>query len=74
MLHTRDRVQLSPDTLLLAAADRLFAEFDELPAYDVFAAFSATRTALRERGVESPTAQQIEHGVRTRLCELQHAR
>jgi hypothetical protein len=55
---------------LLAMADRLFHDFEELPVRTVFQAIGAARTELRERngGIASP--EDIEALARRRLIDL----
>ncbi|HVN13619.1 MAG TPA: hypothetical protein VMT69_16110 [Kineosporiaceae bacterium] len=60
--HTR-----TTEARLLAMADRLFTEYQELPVRTVFQAIGAARMELRERsgGVASP--EDIEALARRRL-------
>lgn len=69
-LFSRDRACRSQESQLLDAADRLFAEFDDLPTLLVFQTISSTRRALRSLGVSDPTPQQIESGAREHLRKL----
>jgi hypothetical protein len=55
---------------LLAMADRLFHEFEELPVRTVFQAIGAARTDLRERATGIATPEDIEMLARSRLRAL----
>lgn len=56
------------DVRMLAAADRLFTDFDHLAAKAVFTAIAAARTTLRqERGSVVPDPNQVERLARERL-------
>jgi hypothetical protein len=61
------------DARLLAMADRLFSEFEELPVRTVFQAIGAARMELRERQEGVPTAEDIEALARPRLEAASHA-
>jgi hypothetical protein len=52
---------------LLAMADRLFSDYEELPVRTVFQAIGAARTELRELNAGAPTAEDIETLARRRL-------
>jgi hypothetical protein len=52
---------------LLAMADRLFHDFEELPVRTVFQAIGAARTELREREGGVVTPEDIELLARRRL-------
>jgi hypothetical protein len=55
---------------LLAMADRLFHDFEELPVRTVFQAIGAARTELRERTTGVATPEDIEMLARRRLRAL----
>ena len=55
------------DAKLLAMADRLFTDFEELPVGTVFQAIGAARKELREASGRAPTADAIEMLARRRL-------
>ena len=55
---------------LLAMADRLFHDFEELPVRTVFQAIGAARTELRERTTGIATPEDIEMLARSRLRTL----
>lgn len=57
---------------MLAAADRLFAEFEELPVLTVVRAVNGARTELRERGA-APSPPAIEAAARQRLLRARAA-
>ena len=61
------------DAKLLAMADRLFSDFEELPVRTVFQAIGAARMELRERQEGIPSAEQIEALARPRLEASAHA-
>jgi hypothetical protein len=52
---------------MLAMADRLFSEFDELPVKEVFEAISSARRGLRLRRVAA-TPEAVEALARGALC------
>jgi len=52
---------------LLAMADRLFRDYDQLPVRTVFQAIGAARMELRERQQGVPAAEEIEVIARRRL-------
>jgi hypothetical protein len=54
---------------MLAAADRLFAEFDELPVATVFRAIRTARSELREHG-DVALPEEVELRARERLAHL----
>lgn len=69
MLHTTSRATRSIDVRMLAAADRLFNEFEDLPVRTVFRAIGDARATVRESdGVATPEA--IERLARDRLLAL----
>ena len=55
------------DARLLAMADRLFSDFEDLPVRTVFQAIGTARMELRERREGVPTAEDIEALARPRL-------
>lgn len=57
----------SAEARLLAMADRLFRDYEELPVRTVFKAIGAARVELRERRQGTPTAEQIEQLARSHL-------
>lgn len=60
------RASRSYEARMLAMADRLFEEFDQLPVMDVIRAIGAARTELREAdGVALP--EQVERLARRQL-------
>lgn len=65
MIAMRGR-QSSQGALMLAAADRVFVEFDGLPVKTVFQAILAARGVLRDRG-EPATPQAVEATARALL-------
>jgi hypothetical protein len=65
---TRSRQQtLSVQARLFAMADRLFDEFDDLPAGAVFAAISSARVGLSNQPGDAPSPEEIESIARQRL-------
>lgn len=59
----------SYEARMLAAADRLFAEFEELPVATVFGAIRNARSELRENG-DATVPEEIEQRARQRLALL----
>ena len=66
MALTRARNGTPADIQMLAVADRLFHEFDELPIITVIRALGSARAALREMG-EPVTPEAVESLARGRL-------
>lgn len=52
---------------MMAMADRLFAEFERLPARRIFRALGAARAQLREHGESMPRAANVEELARRSL-------
>jgi len=52
---------------LLAMADRLFNDYEQLPVRTVFQAIGGARMELRENGQRIPTPEDIEVLARLRL-------
>jgi hypothetical protein len=66
MLATAQRTAGPVESRLLAMADRLFDDFDELPVKAVFEAISGARRTLRLQ--QSPaTPEEIDRLARSRL-------
>ena len=59
----------SYEARMLAAADRLFADFDELPVATVFRAIRTARSELREHG-DVALPEEVELRARERLAHL----
>ena len=57
------------DARMLAAADRLFREFDELPIVTVIRALGAARAALRDAG-QPVTPEAVESLARAHLAPV----
>jgi hypothetical protein len=55
------------DAKLLAMADRLFSDYEQLPVRTVFQAIGGARTELRENREGIPTPEDIEVLARRRL-------
>lgn len=66
--RTPDRAR-SYDAQMLAAADRLFLEFDDLPVLTVVRSINSARARLRERG-EPASPAAIEAEAREHLRDL----
>jgi hypothetical protein len=60
------------ESRLLAMADRLFDDFDDLPVKAVFDAISAARTTLRLQNTPA-TPDSVERLARSRLSGLRAA-
>lgn len=72
MLASAPRKNGPVETRLLAMADRLFTEFDELPVKAVFEAISSARSILRLQHTPA-TPDAIERLARGRLCSTRVA-
>ena len=60
------------ESRMLAMADRLFSEFDDLPVIDVFRAIGRARAELRDSdGVAVP--EHVERAARYRLSQARRA-
>jgi len=62
----RPRAGSSRDAEMLAVADRLIHDFEDLPVITVFRAIGSARLALREIG-QPATAEAVESLARARL-------
>jgi hypothetical protein len=69
MIARKSRRPNSYEAGMLAMADRLFTEFDALPAGTVFRAIGAARAEVREQGEVMPSPERIEALARMRLAE-----
>lgn len=72
MLATVQRTNRSLESRLLAMADRLFEDFDDLPVKVVFDAISSARRTLRLQSSPA-TPEAIERLARGRLGSLHAA-
>lgn len=69
VLTTATHARSSFDARMLAAADRLFDEFDALPVATVFRAIGDARRLLRERdGIAVP--EEVEKSARCELARI----
>lgn len=59
----------SYEARMLAAADRLFAEFEQLPVATVFRAICSARSELREHG-DAAVPEEIEQRARRQLTSV----
>ncbi|MGZ4625688.1 MAG: hypothetical protein ACXV3S_05250 [Kineosporiaceae bacterium] len=64
--HTKGQTRTA-EARLLAMADRLFTEYQELPVRTIFQAIGAARTELRERNAGVASPEDIEVLARRRL-------
>lgn len=58
---------VSYERVMLAMADRLFTDYDWLPAWTIFRVIGEVRSQLRDQGTVRPAAEQVEELVRPRL-------
>jgi hypothetical protein len=71
MLATAQRKNRPAESRMLAMADRLFNDFDELPVKAVFDAISAARSTLRlERRPATPEAVELLARVQLRAIRM----
>ncbi len=70
MLIAAQRRNSAWERRMLAMADRLFADFDDLPVRTVFEAIASARATLRDRAVDPSTStpEEIERLVREQLA------
>lgn len=66
MLRTASQGPTTHDARMLAAADRLFEEFDRVPILTVVRAMAEARSVLRDRG-DVPRPDEVESMARDRL-------